>query len=318
MSKVRWGIIGAGRISHTFANDIQYAESASLVAVAARNKESAQTFADQYGIESVYQGYDLLCADEQVDAVYIATPHSFHYEQTKMALEAGKHVLCEKPFTVSSAQCEELMALARAKGLFLMEAMWTFFLPAIKQAQKWIADGRIGELKHIKADFGYPLPYDPNRREWDAELGGGCLLEMGIYPVAFNFLFNPSTDYKMHVIGKRAPNGADRDVTVTLDYGEQVSVIHTTYDARIPNWGAIVGTEGRIIIEDFFRASEASLYAIDDRVEHFVDDRKGGGFEFEIEAASRAIISGEIETAEMPLSTSLHFQKQMETILGQF
>lgn len=317
-NKVRWGIVSAGRISHTFAKDMFYVENAEIEAVAARQLSSAQEFANEYGIVKAYHGYDLLFNDDDIDAVYISTPHSYHYEHTKQALEAGKHVLCEKPFTVNPEQCIELAEFAKSKGLFLMEAVWTYFLPAIKKAKQWIAEGRIGELKHITADFGYPLPYDPNRREWDADLGGGCLLEMGIYPVCFNYLFNGSVNYDMQVIGKRAPNGADRDVTVTLDYGKQVSVLHTTFDARLPNWGAIVGTEGYIIIPDFFRASEASLYVIDDKVDYFVDNRKGSGFEFEIAAASQAILDGKLETEEMPLATSLHFQQQMQSILSKF
>ena len=318
MNSVRWGVVSAGRISHTFVKDAVLVESAEVVAVAARNKQSAREFADQYGILTAYEGYDTLFADPQVDAVYISTPHTHHFAHTKAALEAGKHVLCEKPFTVSSQQCEELMALAKQKNLFLMEAVWTYFLPAIQKAQQWIAEGRIGELKHLKGDFGYPLPYEPERREWNRELAGGCLLEMGIYPVSFNWLFNPSTDYSMQVIGRRAPNGADRDVTVMFDYGDKDSVITTSFDCRLPNWGFLVGTKGYIAIPDFFRAKECSLHVLDERVDHFVDNRRGSGFEFEIAAACEAILAGEIESTVMPLSNSLNFQRQMEGILSRF
>lgn len=318
MKTIRWGVVSAGRISHTFAKDMAFVEGAEITAVAARNGEDAKAFAETYQIKTAYQGYDVLFADPEIDAVYISTPHTHHFEHNKAALEAGKHVLCEKPFTVSAAECETLIEIAQANGLFLMEAVWTFFLPAIKQAQQWIAEGRIGELKHIKGDFGYPLEYDPDRREWNKDLAGGCLLEMGIYPVSFNWLFNRSTDYKMSVIGRRAPNGADRDVTVTFDYGDSDSVINCSFDCRLPNWGFLVGTEGYIAIPDFFRASECSLHVLDERVEHFVDDRKGSGFEFEIAAACEAIKQGKTETSEVPLSASLHFQQQMEAILKAF
>lgn len=318
MNKVRWGIISAGRISHTFAKDMSYANNAEIKAVAARNGGSAQKFAEQYNIESAYEGYDAIFNDADIDAVYISTPHSLHFEQTQQALNAGKHVLCEKPFTVSPEQCIELTQLAKDKGLFLMEAMWTYFLPAIKQAQDWVEQGKIGELKHIKADFGYPLEYDPNKREWDVTLGGGCLLEMGIYPVAFNWLFTQRAPLSLHVTGERASNGADKDVTIVYDYGKVKSVIGSSYQCRLRNWAYLIGTEGYIAIPDFFRASNAQLYVLDNLIDEFEDHRLGSGFEYQIEAASKAILNGELETREMPLSHTLAFQQQMAQALTKF
>ncbi|WP_371187913.1 Gfo/Idh/MocA family protein [Thalassotalea maritima] len=318
MAKVRWGIVSAGNISHTFAKDIIYAKNADLVAVAARQLSAASAFASQYHIGKAYQGYEALFADPDVDAVYISTPHTLHFDNAKAALLAGKHVLCEKPITTSPEHLLQLSALAKQQGLFLMEAMWTYFLPAIQQAKQWVDDGRIGDVTHIKADFGYPMPYDPNSRPWNINLAGGCLLDMGIYPLAFNYLFNSSTDYSPHIIGRRAPNGADRDVVMALDYGKQVSQLHTSFDVRLPNCGAVVGTKGHIIIPDFFRAREVSLYHIDERVEHFVDNRQGSGFEFEITTASQAILEGKQESPIMPHSTSLHLQQQMQDILAAF
>lgn len=318
MEKVRWGIISAGRISHTFAKDMAYASNAEIKAVAARNGESAQKFAEQYNIEKAYEGYDAVFNDTDIDAVYISTPHSLHFEQTQQALNAGKHVLCEKPFTVSPEQCIELTQLAKDKGLFLMEAMWTYFLPAIKQAQDWVEQGKIGELKHIKADFGYPLEYDPNKREWDVTLGGGSLLEMGIYPVAFNWLFTQRAPISTLVTGERAPNGADKDVTILHDYGKVKSVIGSSYQCRLRNWAYLIGTEGYIAIPDFFRASNAQLHVLDNLIDEFEDHRLGSGFEYQIEAASKAILNGELETREMPLSHTLAFQQQMAEALTKF
>lgn len=313
--KVNWGIVSAGRISHTFARDIEFVENANVAAVAARNLDSAKEFAQQYGIGKAYQGYDALFADPEIDAVYISTPHTHHFQHAKAALLAGKHVLCEKPITITVEQVEELATLAQQKQLFLMEAMWTYFLPAIKKAKQWIAEGRIGKLKHIKGDFGYPVPYDPTRREWNNDLAGGCVWDMGIYPVAFNYLFNDSCDYDVQVFGRRAANGADSDVTITYDYGDKDSVLNTSFECRLPNWGFLVGTEGYIAIPDFFRASECSLHVLDDQIEHFKDARDGSGFEFEIAAASNAILAGELETAEMPLATSIELQKRLTSIL---
>ena len=318
MSKVRWGIISAGRISHTFAKDMAYANNAEIKAVAARNGESAQKFAEQYKIEKAYEGYDAIFNDPEIDAVYISTPHSLHFEQTQQALHAGKHVLCEKPFTVSPEQCIELTQLATDKELFLMEAMWTYFLPAIKQAQDWVEQGKIGELKHIKADFGYPMPYTPESREWNTSLGGGCLLDMGVYPIAFNWLFTQREPVSSYVTGERAPNGADKDVTIIYDYGRVKSVLGTSFQCRLRNWAYLIGTEGYIAIPDFFRASNAQLHVLDNLIDEFEDHRLGSGFEYQIEAASKAILNGELETREMPLSHTLAFQQQMANALSKF
>ena len=290
-------------------------EDADIVAVAARSLDDAKEFADQYDIPKTYEGYDALFADPDIDAIYISTPHTFHFAHTKAALEAGKHVLCEKPFTVGAAECQALIDLAREKQLFLMEALWTYFLPAIRKALQWLNEGRIGELKHVKGDFGYPIPYNPDSREWNVELAGGVLLEMGIYPVSFNWLFNPRKDYTMSVVGRRADNGADRDVTILFDYGDRDAVLNTSFDCRLPNWGFLVGTEGYIAIPDFFRASECQLHVLDDCIDHFKDNRQGSGFEFQIEAACKAIINGQVECEQVPHQTSLHFQQQMEAIL---
>ncbi len=190
MNTVRWGIVSTGRITHQFVQDFDYVPNGTVVAVASRSQESADAFAAQYSIPRAYAGYDRLLEDPEVDAVYIATPHTLHYRNTMDAIQARKHVLCEKPFTVSVREARNLFHMAEQSSVFVMEAMWTYFLPAIQKAREWVEQGHIGRLRQVKADFGYPLlPFDPDRREYDAELAGGCLLEMGIYPVALAFLF---------------------------------------------------------------------------------------------------------------------------------
>ncbi|MEO7934848.1 MAG: Gfo/Idh/MocA family oxidoreductase, partial [Dokdonella sp.] len=155
--KIRWGIIGAGRIAHQFAEDFAHVSNAELVAVAARDESRAQQFAARWAIPKAYSGYQSLYEAEDVDAIYIATPHTFHFEQTTAALRAGKAVLCEKPITVSADECRQLIDEATRQHRYLAEAMWTLFLPAIRKAQAWVAEGRIGTLTHISADFGYPM-----------------------------------------------------------------------------------------------------------------------------------------------------------------
>lgn len=318
MTKIRWGVIGAGRIAHQFAKDIAFAPSAVLSAAASRDEARAKAFADQYGGIAWETEYAALIAREDVDAVYIATPHSHHLAHAKAALEAGKPVLCEKPLVLTPDESAELIGVSRDRNVFLMEAMWTWFLPAIVKTKAWVDEGRIGELIQIKADFGYPIAYDSNRREWDAALGGGCLLEMGIYPVGFDRLFNPDAPKAIKAFGQRAENGAESDLTAILEYEGRRSTLGTSFLSRMPNTGYIIGTEGYIAIPDFFRASEAGLFKIDDQIDHFKDDRKAGGFEYEIEAASQDILAGRIENAVMSHAVSQDFQQRMADIKAQF
>ena len=178
MSKVKWGILSTGRITHQFVQDFAYVPNGEVVAVASRSQASADAFADEYAIGRAYADYGQMLEDTDVDAVYIATPHTLHYQNAMDAIQARKHVLCEKPFTVGVRESRNLFRIAEQSSVFVMEAMWTWFLPAIRKALEWVEQGRIGKLRQVKADFGYPLlPFDPERREYNAELAGGCLLK---------------------------------------------------------------------------------------------------------------------------------------------
>lgn len=319
--KIRWGLVSAGRIAHTFARDIKYVEHAEITAVAARSLTNAQQFAAQYDIDKAYQGYEALFVDPDVDAVYISTPHTFHYQHTKQAIIAGKSVLCEKPFTVNSAQAEELTKLAKDNNVYLMEAMWTWFLPAIRTAKTWIDDGRIGDIVQFDADFGYPISFDPNLREYNRELAGGCLLEMGIYPVALARYILEGLPSKMEVLSRFAKNGVEDDVKVLLNYDTSPPVsasIATSFKARLPNFAFITGTKGYIVIPDFFRASECMLYHLDEKIEHYVDQRKGSGFEFEIQAVCDDILTDKLESDIVSHQATIDFQRHMDAIKSQF
>ena len=200
MDKVRWGIVGAGRIAHTFAKDMAATEHGVLQAVAARGRASAETFAASYDIPTAHEGYEALYADPEVDAVYVATPHTLHLGNSSDALRAGKAVLCEKPLTIDALECQQLIDVADATSSYLMEAMWTWFLPAVRRAKEWVDAGRIGNIVRIQSDFGYPQVYSPDKREYDAELAGGCLLEMGVYPVALTALFRSSASASVRMV----------------------------------------------------------------------------------------------------------------------
>jgi predicted dehydrogenase len=321
--KVRWGIVSTARITHQFVQDLEFVPNGEAVAVASRTQESADAFAWQYGIPRAYPDYSRLLEDPDVDAVYIATPHTLHYQNTLDAIAARKHVLCEKPFTVGVDESRRLFHVAEQSSVFVMEAMWTYFLPAIRKAQEWIAEGRIGRVRQVKADFGYPLlPFDARRREYDAELGGGCLLEMGIYPVAIAWLFLQRDPDDIQVIARMAPNGVEDDVQMLFNYGNNETgcsaTLGTSFRSKLQNWTYIIGEEAYIAIPDFWRAGECRLYHLDECVDRFEDGRRSLGFNYEAAAAGQDILAGRQQNTIMPWANTIRFQEHMERVKALF
>jgi len=318
MKKIRWGIVSAGNIANTFASDIHHVPNAHVGAVAARNLASATEFAGKHGIANAYQGYDQLFADPDIDAIYVATPHTLHLRNSVDALDTGKAVLCEKPITTSAAECRVLLDAAAKADCYLMEAMWTWFLPAIRKAREWVDAGRIGELRHIKADFGYPVPYVPDSRQYDATLAGGCLLDMGIYPIAIARYFAQQAPKDIEVISHLAANRVDDDVVMLFNYDDLVASLATSYRCKLQNTAYIIGADGYISIPNFWRANECHLFVLDERVDTFVDDRSGSGFEFQIAAVSDDILQGRKESAVVTHAASLGFQQDMDRVREKF
>jgi predicted dehydrogenase len=183
--RIRWGILGTGRIAGQFARGLAALDDAELVAVGSRAAQTAAEFADEHGVPHRHASYADLAADPDLDAIYVATPHPFHKGNSLLCLGAGKAVLCEKPFTINAAEAEEVVAAARGQGRFLMEAMWTRFVPAAARVRELLAEGAIGEVRMLRADFGYRAGIDPNGRLFNLALGGGALLDVGVYTVSF-------------------------------------------------------------------------------------------------------------------------------------
>ena len=316
---IRWGILSTGRIAEQFAEDFEFVDGGEIVAVSSRTEENARRFADKYHIATVHPSPEDLYADQRVDAIYIATPHTLHIDNAIFAIEAGKAVLCEKPITTNVADCLRLLQAAEEYDVYVMEAMWTWFLPAVRRAQRWVSEGRIGELVQIKADFGYPQrPYSPDRREYDARLGGGALLEMGIYPVALLWLFLRCQPGRLEVMSQQAPNGVEDDLTAILDFGDCLATIGTSFRTKMQNWAYLIGEDGYIAIPDFWRARECMFYELDECKEHFVDDRRSIGLNFEIQAVIDDLVAGNKESSVVSLSDSLAFQQMMEQIRSGF
>jgi len=313
--KIRWGILSTARIANQFAEDMAYVDNGELRAVASRSADTATAFAARHGIPTAYGSYEELYADPDIDAIYVATPHSLHLENSIDALRAGKAVLCEKPLTISVEEVDTLMDVIAATGGYLMEAMWTWFLPAIQRAQAWVEAGEIGKLCRIRSDFGFPFrPYSPEYREYDPELGGGAVPEIGIYPIAMAYLFTRRDPVSIDVVARRAPSGVEDDVIATFDYGDVAAELSASFRCKLPNITYVIGDKGHIVIPDFWGARECHRYRVEEKVDSFVDERKSHGYDFETIAVNNDLLQGRSESAVMPLTVSRALQQHIAAI----
>lgn len=314
MDVIRWGIVGTGSIANSFARDAKFVSSAHLQAVVSRTQARADEFAAAHQIPSAYKDVSRLFADPMVDAVYIATPHHLHASGTIGALRAGKAVLCEKPMTVNLAEFREVERVALETETYLMEGMWTYFLPAVKRAHEWLVAGRIGRLCHIRADFGFNVPYAPMTRMHSPDLSGGTLLDMGIYPIALAWLAMKRPPLAVQVVGRRAATGVDDDVTVLCDYGGVTAMLSSSMRCRLSNAAQWVGTEGTIVLPDFWHASECLLLQGGETVDHFREARTHVGLSYELEAVCQDLLAGRRSSDVVPLASSQAFVEQLDLI----
>ena len=314
---LRWGIISTGGIAHTFVNDLQYTESGVAAAVGSRTIEAANTFADQFAIAHRYGSYEELVEDPDVDAVYVGTPHPMHFENAKLALGHDKPVLVEKAFTMTAREAIELIELARSKKLFLMEAMWTRFLPHVAAVNQLIAAGELGDIVAVEADHGQHFDYDPASRWFSPELGGGALLDLGVYPVSFGSMLL-GTPSKMVTMIDLAPTGVDRQVSMIFGYDNGAQAyLNTTSGAKTPTTATISGTKARIEIDgDFYAPSAFSLITRAGEARRFEFETQGRGLHFEAAEVARCLGQGLLESPLMPLSETVSIMQTMETVLA--
>lgn len=316
-NKVRWAILGAGKIAQSFVNDFSAVKNAELVAVAASDKKRAESFAGEFHLPVAFN-YDELYNSNEVDAVYIATTHNFHYSQCIECINHNKSVLCEKPITINDKQFKDLAALSTKNNVFLMEAMWMYFLPPVIKAKQWLAEGRIGKLKVIEANFGFPMEVKPEGRMYNKELAGGALLDLGVYPISLAAYFMNEKPATITASGVLTNTGVDERTGIILQYGEVTASIFTSMVNIMSNKGMLYGEKGYIEIPDFFKASSVILY--DDHhniVEKFEDDRKTKGYNYEIQHATDLILAGKIESDVMPLTRSNEIQEIMTEVRRQ-
>lgn len=310
---LNFGIIGAGNISKEFCGALRSLPEAQTVAVAAQDMARAQRFAVEQGIPRAYGSYAQLLSDRSVDAVYIGNTTNLHYQTIKMCLSAGRHVICEKPLTMTEAEAAECFELASRKGLFLMEAMWSRFMPKSRKVREWISDGRIGRIISMHATIGNYIPKDPDNRFYSKKLGGGALYDLGIYPIDLLTYYSglEITGYSAAI--QWADTGVDDTVDLTLDLEGVPAHALITFSAPTPEDIFIYGEKGYIQVPKAHWYSEALLFGEDKKLaEKFSESVRYAMF-YEAEEAVRCISEGRLvsETAspEMTLRSSRIFDK---------
>ena len=317
---IRWGILGCGRIAGKFASSLKAVETGALSACASRTPGKAEAFAASHGVPHPFDRYEDLVGSPEVDAVYIATTHNFHYDNIRLALQAGKAVLCEKPITVSADEARKAVALAREKNLFLMEGMWTRFLPAMRKIRAWIDEGVIGAVRSLRADFCFDAAGMRGGRLFDPALAGGALLDAGIYPVSMaSYIMGrqPETLKASAYIGE---SGVDELTGAVFDYGDgRFAMVSCAVNSSSANRLEINGSEGHIEVPCGFLSADVAV----------LTPNKGSpvreefpypalqGFSFEIEAVHEGIFKGWIEHPVLPHGETVAIMETMDRIREQ-
>jgi len=307
---IRWGIVGPGRIADSVAPDFAHVEGAELVAVASRSTDRAQAFADKHGIPRAYGGYGGILGDDEVDVLYVATPHPQHEAVALAAAAAGKAVLVEKSFTATVAGAERVIETVRREQVFAMEAMWTRFQPALVKIRELVADGAIGEVRQVQADLGVDRPYDPSDRLFDPTLGGGAMLDLGVYVVSIaqHFLGDPTS---VSVSGSLAPTGVDAEAGLLLGYddGKAASLLISLRNPT-PGTARLHGTRGWIEIPPRFHHPKSFVLNRAGREpETFALPPLGVGYSHELIEVTQCLREGRTESTVMPLDDTLAVQR---------
>jgi predicted dehydrogenase len=316
---VKWGILGTGKIAKRFMQAAFYVPDAQVVAVGSREQHTADQFGAQFGVPKRYGSYDALIGDPEVEIVYVATPHTLHAENTLAALQASKHVLCEKPFTVNAPQAEQVIQAARAAGKFVMDGMWTRCFPVVREIIRRIQTGELGEIRYLQADFGFRPEFNPASRLFAPELGGGALLDVGVYPVALAFLVlgAPKQIVSHATLGA---TGVDElcSMLFLYDNGAQ-AVLSASLQVEMPKQANICGLQARIHLPaPWWKPSEAYLIRNDGATEHLLYPYEGDGLQFEIRHVHDCLRQGLTESPWMPLDETLGIMRALDTLRAQW
>ncbi len=307
---IGWGILGPGAIAQKFAADLRQVPDADLVAVGSRSQTRAETFAETYGVKRAYAGYEALMNDPDVDVIYIATPHPFHHAQTLDCLHHGKAVLCEKPLAVNAQQAQEMIACAQEEDLFLMEAMWTRFLPVISEIRTWLKEGRIGDARMLSADFGFRGAWRPKERWLNPELAGGALLDVGVYTVALSQMIFREAPTEIAVVAHIGESHVDEQTAMALRYpGGALAQLSCAVRTDTPGTAVISGTQGIIHIPHFWEAQSATLEV---QGEPIVEITGKSGYHYQAIEVMRCLREGLVESPRMSLDESLTIASIMD------
>jgi predicted dehydrogenase len=314
---IRWGILSTGRIAATFVEDLRLLPDAVVTAVGSRTEGAAKRFAAAHGIPTAHGSWRALAEDPDVDVVYVATPHSGHLAATMTVLDAGKAALTEKPIALDVAQATDLFDAARERGLFLMEAMWTRFIPAVRRATELVASGAIGRVSSVSADFGFVAPDDETHRLHAKALGGGALLDVGIYPATMAHLFLGAPD-EIRAWADIGPQGTDRNTAMIFGYASgALASLTCSLVAATPWLVVIAGTEGRIDLPSVTSPAHLTLHR-DDRAAELVDlSYAGRGYHFEAAHVHTCLRDGLIESPVMPHAESLAVMTTLDRVRAQ-
>jgi len=309
-----WGILGCGKIAHKFAEDLMHIPNAVLFAVASRDQQKANDFGKIYNASFCYGSYEEMVSDSNIDIIYIAIPHVFHSEKTILSLKHKKAVLCEKPFAMNTAQVTEMITLAKKNHIFLMEGLWTYFLPHYQYALDIVRSKALGNIKNLKADFGFSAPFDPKNRLFNKQLGGGSLLDVGVYPlfVALSLLGYPDTIAAEATFAK---NGIDENCSMTLTY--QNNVTATLYSSIVDqtNTEAVIELEkGTITINSRFHEPSSITITEKGKARLHEFPVNTNGFSFEAIHVMEMLSQGRTESNIMTFDTSLQLIKLLDWV----
>lgn len=319
MTKIRWGILGCGRIAGKFADDCKLVNDGTIIAAGARSTEAAAAFAGKYGIPHVHGSYESLVSDPDVDIIYVATPHGLHYEHVMLCLEAGKAVLCEKAFAINHRQASEMIRKARSKKLFLMEALWSKFLPHYQLLTHYLRDGKLGEMQNVLINFGFSPPSPAPQRMFDPALGGGSLLDIGIYNLFFAMTALGKPD-QIDAVMKPAHTGVDEQMAITLKYNNgALAQLFSSFSSNLATEADFSGTQGRIRLSTRFYEPSTQFEYYPGRVDSkqlipFEKEAGGWGYQYEIRHAQECLRNGLTESPVMSHEDTLTLMEVMDEV----
>ena len=320
MRKIRFGILGCGRIAGEFAADIAVTKNCEVLAAGSRTAKKAKTFAEKLGIKKWYGSYEQLVNDADLDIIYVATPHTMHMENTLQSIRAGKAVLCEKPIAINAMQFRRMQRAAKVKGVFLMEGMWTRFFPSIRLIKKWLKEKIIGDVLELKADFGVHFRLGKKHRIRNPELGGGALLDLGIYVVSMASMVYGRQPKKIISIVHKEKTGVDDQSSIVFGYeGGRTASLSCSCRFSMKQRLCIYGTKGMIIVPDDFYCPSRVILELEGKREKIYDfAHRGSGFEYEAEHVADCLRKSKTESDIMPLDESGVIMKTMDKIRSRW